>query len=227
MSPRPARRAWTRRGRAALLTATALLAAGCTVTDDDAPEPDGAASAATSDASLDLSGLPVPRAEFCMLLDEDDVAQALQGPILDTAHYGNGDETEIRPGYVDVSHEYGCTFEGAPGREARAWVFARPVQRSEARLLVRRARQGDDCAFPKPLVFGSPGLISVCEVAGPPPEKAPAVRTRLEGLFGDSWAGCEVTEPLPREAAGGPRGDGVQRAVQWCTQVVTAASTQK
>jgi hypothetical protein len=216
----------TRRGRAALVAATTLLATGCTLTGDETPESDASPSPATSDASLDLSGLPIPRAEFCALLDQDGVAEALEGPVLDTAHYGNGDEVEIRPGYVDISHEYGCTFEGAPGREARTWVFARPVPRSEARLLVRRARQADDCAFPKPLVFGSPGVISVCEIAGPPPEEAPTARTRLEGLFGDSWVGCEVSEPLRRTAGGGPKADVVQRAVQWCTEVVTAAGSQ-
>ena len=180
---------------------------------------------APSDAHLDLSGLPVPRVEFCDVLDEDDVAQALDGPVSGTDHYGNGDEVEVRPGYVDVSHEYGCVFRASDGTSAKVWVVARPVTRGEARTVVRRARRGRDCAFPESIGFGSPGLTSVCEVPGAEPDVGPLVRARLEGLFDDSWVGCEVSEPV--EVAGartGPRADVVQRADQWCTEVVTTVA---
>jgi hypothetical protein len=52
-------------------------------------------------------------------------------------------------------------------------------------------------------------------------------RARLEGLFTDTWVGCEVTEPL--EGPGGAarsRADVVQRADQWCTEVVTTVGSQ-
>jgi hypothetical protein len=215
-----------RRGQApkllAAVLASAFVASGCTLTPEASQGP--SPSVAPSDAGLDLSGVPVQRADFCDLVDRDDVAQALEGAVRDTAHYGNGDEVEVRPGHVDVSHEFGCVFEGPGGKVARAWVFARPVAVAEARTLVRRARRGDDCAFPESVRFGSPSLTSVCEVAGPPPEEAPVVRARLEGLFGDSWAGCEISEPLVRGS--GARADVVQRADQWCTGVVTAIGAQ-
>jgi hypothetical protein len=208
-----------------LLTLT-LLAGACTFSPEPT-EPSGQSSVGPSDAHLDLSGLPVPRVSFCDVLAEDDVAQALDGPVAGTDHYGNGDEVEVSPGYVDVSHEYGCVFDAADGTSAKVWVFARPVTRAEARSLVRRARHGRDCAFPESIGFGSPGLTSVCEVPGADPDTGPLVRARLEGLFGDSWVACEVAEPL--EAAGTrtrPRADVVQRADQWCTEVVTTVAGQ-
>jgi hypothetical protein len=52
-------------------------------------------------------------------------------------------------------------------------------------------------------------------------------RARLAGLFDDTWVGCEVAEPLDRSAtAAVHRGDVVQRAEQWCTEVVTAMSAR-
>jgi hypothetical protein len=190
-------------------------------------EPTGPSSVAPSDADLDLSGLPVPRVPFCDVLGEDDVAQALDGPVSATDHYGNGDEIEVRPGYVDVSHEYGCVFQAADGTAAKVWVFARPVTRAEARTLVRRSRRGRDCAFPESIGFGSPGVTSVCEIPGPGQDAGAMARARLEGLFTDTWVGCEVTEPL--EGSGGAarsRADVVQRADQWCTEVVTTVGSQ-
>jgi hypothetical protein len=203
-----------------------LLAGACTSSPEPS-EPSGSSSVGPSDVHLDLSGLPVPRVPFCDVLAADDVAQALDGPVAGTDHYGNGDEVEVSPGYVDVSHEYGCVYEAADGTTAKVWVFARPVTRGEAQSLVRRARRGRDCAFPESIGFGSPGLTSVCEVPGADPDGGPLVRARLEGLFGDTWVACEVAEPL--EAAGtgtGARADVVQRADQWCTEVVTTVSGQ-
>lgn len=226
MPPRTARAVRGRRRFLPALLTLALLAGACT-SSPEPPESSGPSSVGPSDAHLDLSGLPVPRVPFCDVLAEDDVAQALDGPVAGTDHYGNGDEVEVSPGYVDVSHEYGCVFGAADGTSAKVWVFARPVTRGEARSLVRRARRGRDCAFPESIGFGSPGLTSVCEVPGADPDVGPRVRARLEGLFGDTWVGCEVAEPL--EAAGtrtGPRADVVQRADQWCTEVVTTVAGQ-
>jgi hypothetical protein len=228
MSPRRSSAQAVRRGRAPVVIASALasaiVASGCTLSPEASQEPPP--SVAPSDAGLDLSGVPVQRAGFCDLVDGDDVTQALDGSVRDTAHYGNGDEVEVRPGQVDVSHEFGCVFEGPGGKVARAWVFARPVTVAEARTLVRRARRDGDCAFPESVRFGAPTLTSVCEVAGPPPEEAPMVRARLEGLFGDSWVGCEVSDPLVRGESTRSRADVVQRATQWCTVVVTAMGAQ-
>jgi hypothetical protein len=228
MSPRRSPARAVRRGRApalvAIVLASAVVASGCTLSPEASQDP--SPSVEPSDADLDLSGVPVQRVGFCDLVAGDDVRQALEGAVRDTRHYGNGDDVEVRPGVVDVSHEFGCTFEGSAGKVARAWVFARPVTVAEARTLVRQARRGDDCAFPESVRFGAPSLTSVCEVAGPPPEEVPMVRARLEGLFTDSWVGCEITEPLGRGEDTGARADVVQRADQWCTAVVTSLGTQ-
>lgn len=234
MSSRPAPEERKRRGFLAFLAiaiAPTLLASACSGlpgSSGPAPSPDSEAAGgpSASDARLDLSRLPVPRTEFCDVLDEGRVAEALEGGVTDTAHYGNGDEVEVRPGLVDVSHEYGCVFEGGEGISARTWVFARPVAREEARMLVRRARRGRDCAFPDAVGFGSPGLTSVCEVPATG-QSSPIVRARLEGLFGHSWLACEISEPL--EASPGaqkPRADVVQRAEQWCVNVVTTVGAR-
>jgi hypothetical protein len=209
---------------------TAFLVAGCTApTASREPSSTPASpSAPTAAQRPDLTGLSVPRAALCEALPEDAVTEALDGPVADTAHYLNGDEFEVRPGYVDVAHEYGCVYTGADGTTAKVWVFARPVQRHEARMLVRRARQRRDCAFPQALTFGRPGLTSVCEISAA--KGTPRlVRARFEGLFGDSWVGCEVSEPMDRPGSAGgahPRRDVLQRADAWCVDVVTTVGTR-
>ncbi len=209
----------------------ALLLAGCTSGTGEADRsPEARPSGAAGSAHLDLSDLPVPRTEVCHVLAEDDLEQALGSPATTTRHYGNGEELEVTPGRTDISHEYGCVFGAADRTTARTWIFARPVMPSEARSLVRRARRGRDCAFPESIRFGTPSLTSVCEtVAGT--DGTALVRARLEGLFGETWMGCEVSEPVQNASSGPdatgstpPRADVVQRAEQWCTEVVTTVA---
>lgn len=227
-SPTTSRARAPRQRVAGLFVVVALLA-GCS-SEADAPSPAppdlaGPSSADPAEAQLDLSGLPVPRTDVCDLLGHDDVERALAAPVTDTAHYGNGEEFEVTPGRVDISHEHGCVFAAGDGATARVWIFARPVLRSEADTFVRRTRRGRDCAFPESLAFGAPGVTSVCELPGRPSEGGPAFRARLEGLFGDTWVGCEVSEPretgTPLPVA---RADVLQRAERWCTEVVTTIS---
>jgi hypothetical protein len=212
----------------------ALFLTACTISS----EPESSPAASTSPTPthggsgterVDVTGWSVPRTDFCGALDEKTVEEALGGPVTDTAHYGNGDQVEVRPGYVDVSHEYGCTFLGADGATAKAWVFARPVTTAEARRVVRRERRGESCAFPDPVGFGRPHLTSMCEVPGAK-GSGPTARARLEGLFDQSWLACEVADPL--DASGSaeptspvPRADVLQRAARWCADVVRTIGT--
>lgn len=218
MYSRPARRSHVRR-RSFRLSLTvlvpALVAAACVFSGGpDEPSPAPPPSLANRAGRVDITGLTVPRTALCSVLDQKAVTAALDGPVEDTAHYDNGDEVEVSPGYSDIVHEYGCSFTGRDGTTAKVWVFARPVARHEARTLVRRARRGRDCAFPAAgRDFGTPGLTSVCEVAG-----QEQTRARLEGLFGDSWVGCEISQPDDR-APERPK-DLVRRAERWCTGVV-------
>jgi hypothetical protein len=163
-------------------------------------------------ASLDLSGLPIDRADFCSRLDQGDVEDALGGAVTDTTHYGSGDRVAMAPGVVDVSHEYDCTYDAADGTQARAWVFAEPVTTSVGRGIVREARAEQGC---RPLerapTFGTPSVGTLCRVARP---EARAVT--LRGLFGDAWLSCRLSTPGPDDALGT-----VQRAEQWCVRVAT------
>ncbi len=199
----------------AVLLASVAVLAGCT---GDA-EPDGASGPSPTPPPaerVDLSGLPVARESFCEALHADGVEQVLGGPVLATSHYGNGEEAEITPGYVDVSHEYSCTFTGTPPTAARAWVFARPVQAAEARRLVRAVEAERDCRFPESLQFGTPSVTSACEEEGP----EPVVRTTMRGLFADAWLSCELT--VPREGTTRQkREELLTRTEQWCVDVVT------
>lgn len=218
------------------MVATAALLVGCTSGADvpeagASPSPSASPSLGPGAAHLDLSDLPVPRVGFCDVLAADEVEQALAGPVADTAHHANGEEFEVTPGRVDIAHEWGCTFLGSDGTTARTWVFARPVREPEATTLVRRARDAEDCAFPESVVFGTPGVTSVCETRGRVADDGATsqvgrvFRARLEGLFGDSWMGCEVTEPLEAMTRSTTtRADVVQRAEQWCTEVVTTVA---
>ena len=167
----------------------------------------------TALASLDLSGLPIERAAFCDRLDKGDVEDALDGPVASTAHYGNGDRATLAPGVTDVAHEYDCTFRGASGAEAQAWVFAEPVTASVGRSIVREATSEAGC---RPLrrdpTFGTPSVGTLCTQ-----QKKPVARAvTLRGLFGDAWLSCRLSRPGDSDTLGT-----VQAAEQWCVRVAT------
>ena len=166
----------------------------------------------TALASLDLSGLPIERAAFCDRLDQADVEDALGGPVAATAHYGNGDRAVLAPGVTDVAHEYNCTFRGASGAEARAWVFAEPVTVSVGRSIVRAAASEAGC---RPLrrdpTFGTPSVGTLCAQ-----QKPVARAVTLRGLFGDAWLSCRLSRPGDTDTLGT-----VQAAEQWCVRVAT------
>jgi hypothetical protein len=211
--PLPRRRA--ARPRLLAVLTCAVVLAGCT--GDTEPDRSAPPSGGPTDAQLDLASLPVPRTDFCRTVPDDAVRGALAGAVATTSHYGIGDEVEVSPGLTDVVHEYGCVFEGQDGTVARAWVFARSVGRDEARALVRRTR-GEDCATPDSIDFGTPSTATVCSLVTDSEE---ALRVRLEGLFTDSWVGCEIVEP------GADRSKSLlRRTEQWCTEVVSAAGAR-
>jgi len=174
--------------------------------------PSASPASTTPMASLDLSGLPIERADFCGRLDQGDVEDALGGPVTDTAHYGSGDRVALAPGVVDVSHEYDCTYAAADGTQARAWVFAEPVTTSVGRGIVREAKAEQGCRpLEKAPTFGTPSVGTLCRVAQPT-----ARAVTLRGLFGDAWLSCRLSTPGATDALGT-----VQRAEQWCVRVAT------
>jgi len=219
---RRARRRRTAR-RVALVMLALLVTGGAVYVGVRNGSPGGEGSAArpassasptppTPMASLDLSGLPIDRTDFCSRLDQGDVEDALGGPVTDTAHYGSGDRVALVPGVVDVSHEYNCTYDAADGTQARAWVFAEPVTGAVGRRIVQEARTEPDC---RPLdrapTYGTPSVGTLCRVARPA-----ARAVTLRGLFGDAWLSCRLSTPGTGDALGT-----VQRAEQWCVRVAT------
>ena len=205
--------------------AAGLLLVGCTSGAEPPAAQPRPSSRASSAAQRDLSGLPVAREFFCDRVDELDVETALGGPVTGTAHYGNGDRVEISPGYTDISHEYGCTYRGMDPAYARAWVYARPVPPKEARGLARAARREPGCRFPSSVGFGRPDLTSVCRVRPATEEDLPAVRVRMQGLFGGSWLTCELT--LPAEGPTGGRDRALDEARNWCADLVSTVGARR
>jgi hypothetical protein len=97
---------------------------------------------------------------------------------------------------------------------ARAWVFAPPVTRTQASVLVVGVRRTAGCRVLDGHGFGSPALGALCTTRG----RADA---SYRGLFGDAWLTCSVAdggrEKLSREQL-------LRRAGDWCVQVATAAA---
>src|SRR5215218_2850418 len=105
-----------------LVLAAALLAAGCSEDEATAPEP-----APTPLASLNTTAMEIPRIEFCQLVPDSAVEEALGGKPDSEASYGNGDEVDLPGEGEEVVHELGCSWTTAEGADVRAWIFARPV----------------------------------------------------------------------------------------------------
>ncbi len=161
---------------------------------------------------VDLTSLPIAREPFCSLLDDATLAAVIGGDPTGTAHYTNGDRVELAPGVTDVSHEYNCSFTGPSGTVARAWVFAAPVPRAQARALARRAAEERGCrAVESRPTFGRPSGTTVCSTA------AGDTQVTMRGLFGDAWFSCQLTRPGNRDPD-----RSLHRTERWC---VHAAET--
>jgi hypothetical protein len=239
--PRRALRARRGRRRAALPAGlvVALLTTGAAVyvgLDRHSPDPAsrstggraasspsaGGASTASPSASpteppADLATVSIPRQPFCDRLPDDDVEQALGAPVASTYHYDNGERRHITGSLTDVAHEDNCTFAAADGTQARAWVFAAPVDQRAAAGLVRDASGADGCGpLTRPPTFGRPGVATLCHEHGPT-----AVAVTLSGLFGDAWFSCRLSTPGRAGAVAT-----TTRAEQWCVRVATTLAAQ-
>lgn len=167
--------------------------------------------------SVDAGALDVGRGPFCDRIDARAVGRVLDGPAQRTHHYGNGDSAEITPGYVDVAHEYNCSFERGDAT-ARAWVFAPPVTSAQATRVVSEIRTQENCVFPAVSQFGRAAVTAVCTQRQP----SPVTRVSQHGLFGDAWLSCDLTLPgaeLPETEVA----DITESAERWCADVLAAA----
>jgi hypothetical protein len=169
----------------------------------------------TAIQDVDLTALPIPRGPFCDLVDDDSLVTALGGPVSSSDHYGNGDQAQLAPGVRDISHEYSCTFDTASGAQARAWVFAAPVQTAEARTLGKQAAGAPGCRpIAGKLKFGRPSTTTACRRHG-------ASEVTLRGLFGDAWFSCQLTLPGTTSTRAA-----VRSTQRWCVHVAETVGAQ-
>jgi len=199
-------------GRPLLLVAALLVApllAGCSGSDDAAPRP---TTSPTPIGKLDAASVRLVRADFCDRVPASAVGAALGGKATTDDSWGNGDPVPASAGgNGEVGHEIGCSWTGADGAAARAWMFARPVTAAFATTLVRQAAKQAGCTTETSPTFGSPALLQTC-TAGPPNGVG---RVRRAGLFTDTWLTCDVSGTSAPDLA--------KRTDRWCAAVVAAA----
>jgi hypothetical protein len=205
-------RRWVFVAVAAMATGVGV-AAGTLLLDDEEPTSGPAAFSPTPLTSFDTSGLTIPRETFCDAVDPRQVEAALGAEPVEATSYENGEEVALADGVTDVAHEFGCTWIRSDQSEARAWVFAPPVDAKRAAALVKAAGKREDCqASPEP-AYGSPSVELLCT------SEAGGVAS-YRGLFGDAWLTCELSLKDP-EVTGA---DVLRRAGAWCVGVAQGAS---
>ena len=205
---------------AALAVAVSLLT-GCT---SETPAPRSAEPTVVPLQRLDLTGVSAKRAPFCDSLDAAAVASVLNGKPWHDASYGPGDRVALAPDLRDVAHEYGCVYRRR-GITARAWLFAQPVTRGQAKSYVHTQRGVAGCSTAGVLKFGSPGVVQFCRPArraGPAGAPKGTTLATMSGLFGPGYLTCQVS------ATPGTRlshDDLMTRAQRWCASVATTVGT--
>ena len=187
-----------------------LLATGCSEEKKATPEP-----SPTPISSLNTAAMQVPRIEFCGLVPDAAVSDALGGKAKSDAAYGNGDVQRVAGVGQDVVHEIGCTWTAEDGSTAKAWVYARPVDAAFARTVVAASAKKKGCSKVAGPAYGKPSTTQQCEF----PDGTQ--RVRHAGLFGQSWLTCELSSPGTDDASLRSRTDA------WCVQVVNALDTAR
>lgn len=210
-------RRWVLVAVAALAITGTGVAAGTLLLGDEESTNGPTAFTPTPLTSFDTSTLTVPRASFCDAVDPRQVEAALGDEPVDATSYENGEEVtfadEVTGPVTDIAHEFGCTWIRADQSEARAWVFAPPVDAKRATALVKAAGKTEGClASPEP-AYGSPSVELLCT------GEAGTVAS-YRGLFGDAWLTCELSLKDP-EASGA---EVLRRTGAWCVGVAQGAS---
>ncbi|CUR59507.1 conserved exported hypothetical protein [metagenome] len=203
-----------------LNAAAALLlvlagAAACTGGDDPADRLPAAKVSTTPTplTAFDTGSVVVARADFCSLVPESAVNDALGAEFTSTTDYINGERAEIAPGVRDVAHEFSCTWVSEEGTTARAWVFAPRITAGLARGIVARLSQQQDCTTPAAPAFGTPSVATVCATRL-------GTRATFHGLFVDAWLSCSLTQQSGTEK------ELLERTGLWCVQVAKAVDTR-
>ena len=199
---------------AGVLTAVAVV--GVVVLDpfaDEVPPEREQPFATTPLDGFDTLSLTVPRAGFCSDVDPREVEAALGAEPVGERGYDNGDEVQLADGVTDVAHEFGCVWSLDDGSEARAWVFAPPVDGDRAQRLTRETTRTEGCDPVDGPPYGAPSVALLCT-------DGPLTTASYRGLFGDAWLTCELVAPAP---SGGTEAF-VEKAGAWCVAVARGAS---
>jgi hypothetical protein len=183
---------------------------GCSEDEKAAPDP-----APTPIASLNTVEMELPRIEFCQLVSDSAVEDAIGGKPTSDSSYGNGEEVEVTGAGNDVVHEIGCSWTGDKGSTARAWVFARPVSPDFARSVIASGKKTEGCRTIAGPPYGKPAVTQLCRLAGG------EQRLRHAGLFGQTWLTCDLAATEVDQA------DLRDRADAWCSEVANALNTAR
>ena len=183
---------------------------GCSEDEKAAPDP-----APTPIASLNTVEMELPRIEFCQLVSDSAVEDALGGKPASDSSYGNGEELEVEGVGKDVVHEIGCSWTGESGNTARAWVFARPVNTEFARSVIASGKETEGCRTVAGPPYGKPASTQLCQLDDG------EQRVRHAGLFGQTWLTCDLA------AADAQPGALRDRADSWCSEVANALNTAR
>ena len=200
--------------RSILIVSAAVLAlgviTGCSDDEKAAPDP-----APTPIASLNTVEMELPRIEFCQLVSDSAVEDAVGGKPASDSSYGNGEELEVTGVGKDVVHEIGCSWTGEDGTNARAWVFARPVNPEFAGSVIASGKKTKGCSPITGPPYGKPAASQACRL----PDGTQ--RLRHAGLFGQTWLTCDLTAGEVDQAALRERTD------DWCSEVANALNTAR
>ncbi len=165
-------------------------------------------------ADLNAKAMVVPRIEFCPLVSDAAVHDALGKDPDSKTSYGNGDEQQLPGVGKEVVHEIGCSWSTENGASARAWIFARPGDEAYARTVIASGRRTEGCRSTRGPSYGDPSETQTCRL----PDGSQ--RVRHAGLFGQTWLTCELTATDPAA-----KGTLAKRSEQWCVEVANALNT--
>lgn len=191
----------------AMVSSLTACSSGTTPTSSPSPEP-------TPIERLNTDAIRIPRIDFCSFIAKDDVRDALavdKATKLEAEAWTNGDKAPVTAQVQDVIAEHLCQWT-ADESVVRAWVFAPPVTPKFARQVVAAQRRTEKCRVEPGSTFGKPSVHQICNTT--------TRRVRREGLFTDTWLGCEVSGSASLAELR-------RRADRWCSSVVTTLNTTR
>jgi hypothetical protein len=193
-----------------LVAVLALTGCGKSETPKSASTP-----APTPIGQLNTDAMTLARVDFCALLPDAAVREALDGGLGDQVSWRNGERALIDTGTSDVAHEYGCAWTRA-GYAASAWIFARPINTEFAKAVLDKTSHRNGCTAEEGPDFGSPHQQQTCTLSDG------TKRVRLAGLFRDTFLTCQVQAPAKMDDK-----TLSERTYDWCVQVANAMNIAK